>query len=597
MTIEEILERFFAEKFNDINDMNKVAEFVRNCEDKLILSKRGLGMEEILAYRRQGKEPDLEVKCSGNEINFPHDFNSLRETIVKNINPSLKEITLPTSFLDDNFTFLEGLESLTKLNISNHLFLTPEQLDFIEKHTGIKEIDVRTSSITNKGFENLVTIKQDGKLTGYNNDIIIREIEADEEKDPNFKQEKSNDVYVEAKKVAKEDIDKILGMIGEDLTKVNRKIEVRCEKQKYVFNIFDGLVNMDIDDPDMNIASSIHDIFNKRGIKTNGVFVKATPGYADKDLEALDKLSEEVEIRIRYDLSETSSYDNFKGLHETMKWYRSIIKDYPLSPVEKLAFAYDILKTLEYNETEKEDAMESRTPYKIVDTGHIVCAGYTAMLKEIFKEFDPNITIGSFGVTCYEDDDKTLRGFHSRSVAVINDEKYGIHGAYALDPTWDSYKEKGKEKIDSEYTALDLYRYFMVPFSEYKKVFKHDSNIKFFEGEVSYLNTNLSDENIDKAISTISRQDEQKEGELPFKRKEKVINYELKNILPKENEQQILELFKAKSISPSTMMQIIRNVRLAEGYTKEQIDTEMEKVSRIYDNTHTEVDSLTGKIL
>lgn len=597
MTVEEIIERLFAEKFHDATDMDKIAEFVRNCDDKLILKKRGIGLDEIIAYRKQGKEPDLEVKCNGNEISFSHDFNGFKETIAKSINSSLTEISVPKSFLEDNYTFLEGLESLSKLTINDYGFLTPEQLDFIEKHTGIKEIDVSTSYILGDDFKDLVAIKKDGKLLGYNNDIIIRERETEEEKDPNFKQEKSNDVYVEAKKVTKEDIDKILGMIGEDLTKVNRKIEVRCENQKYVFNIFDGLVNMDIDDPDMNIASYIRDVFSKRGIKTNGVFVKAVPGYAEKSLEDLDKLSEEVEVRIRYDLSETSSYDNFKGLYETMKWYRSIIKDYPLSPVEKLAFAYDILKTLEYNETEKEDAMESRTPHKIIKTGHIVCAGYTAMLKEIFKEFDPNITIGSFGVTCYEDDDKTLRGFHSRSVAVINDEKYGIHGAYALDPTWDSYKEKGKEKIDSEYTALDLYRYFMVPFSEYKKVFKHDSNIKFFEGEASYLNTNLSDENIDKAISTISRQDEQKEGELPFKRKEKVINYELKNILPKENEQQILELFKAKSIPPSTMMQIIRNVRLAEGYNKEQIDTEMEKVSRIYDSTHTEVDSLTGKIL
>ncbi len=597
MTIEEIIERLFAEKFHDAIDMDKIAEFVRNCDDKLILKKRGIGLDEILAYRKQGKEPDLEVKCSGNEISFPHDFNSLKETIIRNINPALKEITLSTSFLDDNIDFLEGLESLSKLTINDYGFLTPEQLDFIEKHTGIKEIEISTPYILNDNFENLVIIKKDGKLLGYNNDIIIRERETEEEKDPDFKQEKSNDVYVTAKKITKKDIDRILDMIGGDLTKENRKIEIKCENQNYVFNIIDGLVNMDINDPDMNIASYIHDVFSKRGIKTNGVFVKAVPGYAEKSLEDLDKLSEEVEVRIRYSQIETSSYDNFKGLYETMKWYRSIIKDYPLSPVEKLAFAYDILKTLEYNETDKEDTMESRTPYKIVDTGHIVCAGYTAMLEEIFNEFDPNISIGAFGVTCYEDDDKTLRGYHSRSVAVINDEKYGIHGAYALDPTWDSYKEKGKEKIDSEYTALDLYRYFMVPFSEYKKVFKHDSDIKFFEGEVSYLNTNLSDENIDKAISTIDRQNEQKDGELPFARKDRVISYELKEILPKENEQNILELFRAKPIPPNVMMQIIRNVRLAEGYTQEQIDTEMEKVTRIYDNTHTEVDSLTGKVL
>lgn len=598
MTIEEILEKLFSGKFKSINDINKIIEFIRNCKDKLILSKREIEIEEVLEYTREGKEPDLEVRFNNDEINIPHDFNSLRDTIIKNINPDLKELSLPISFLNDNLSFLEGLKSLTKLTINNYGFLTPEQLDFIEKHTGIKEIYFQSSYIISSAFENLVLMKKDGKYLGYNKGIIIREIETQSESiNSNINKDKNNDITVEAKRIAREDIDRILDLINEDLTKVNRKIEIKSETQKYVFNIIDGLVNMDIEDPDMNITSYIHEVFNKKGIKTNGVFIRLCPGYADKDYKELDKLSEEVEIRIRYNLNDTSSYDEFKDLRETMKWYRSIIRDYQLSPVEKLAFAYDILKTLEYNETEKEDKMESREPHKIVKTGHIVCAGYTSMLKEIFDEYDPNITIGSFGVTCYEDDDKTLLGYHSRAVAVIDDDKYGIHGVYALDPTWDSYKEKGKEKIDSDYTALDLYRYFMIPFSEYKKVFKHDSDINFFEGEASILNTDLSDENIDKVISTINRQDEQKDGELEFSRKEKVINYELIEILPEKSEQQVLELFKAKQIPHNIMMQIIRNVRLAEGYTIEQIDVEMEKVERIYDKTHLEIEQLTGKML
>ena len=353
---------------------------------------------------------------------------------------------------------------------------------------------------------------------------------------------------------------------------------------------------MDISDPNMNIASDLSKFFEKRGIKTNGVFVKVTKGYAETNFDALDKLSENVEVRVRYDSATSSSYEEFRALSETMKWYRQIINDYPLSPVEKLAFAYDILKTLEYNETETEDKMESREPHKIVKTGHIVCAGYTAMLEEIFKEFEPNIKIGSFGVTCYDDDNETLRGYHSRAIAIIDDEKYGIHGAYALDPTWDSYKSNGREKLDSEYTALDLYKYFMIPFSEYRKVFEHDSDIKFFQGNLSYLNTNLSDESIDKAITTIDRQKEQKKGELSFTRKEPLINYEIKEVLPNKSDQEIIELFKSKRIPNTTMMQIIRNVRLAEGYTNE-IDEEMSKVSRIYDKLTPEVDQLTGKVL
>lgn len=277
-----------------------------------------------------------------------------------------------------------------------------------------------------------------------------------------------------------------------------------------------------------------------------------------------------------------------------MKWYRTIIKDYPLSPVEKLVFAYDILKTFKYNETQNNDSMESREPYKIIKTGHIVCAGYTAMLEEIFRELDDNIKIDNFGVTCYEDDDETVLGEHSRTIAIIDDKKYDIKGAYALDATWDSFKEEGKEKIDSDYTALDLYRYFMIPFSNYKKVFEHDSDIGFFKGELEYLNTNLTDENINSAIKKVETKEE---GNLSFTRKEPIFSYQITGLLKDKSKREILEQFRAKPIPPNVMMQIIRNVRLAEGYTQEQIDTEMEKVTRIYDNTHTEVDSLTGKVL
>lgn len=94
-------------------------------------------------------------------------------------------------------------------------------------------------------------------------------------------------------------------------------------------------------------------------------------------------------------------WENFRGLVESMKWYREIINEYPLSPVEKLAFAYDILKTFEYNESSI-DTSESRHPDLIINTGHIVCSGYTNMLKEIFRDLDPNVLVGSFGVTCYK---------------------------------------------------------------------------------------------------------------------------------------------------------------------------------------------------
>ena len=56
-------------------------------------------------------------------------------------------------------------------------------------------------------------------------------------------------------------------------------------------------------------------------------------------------------------------------------------------------------------------------------------------------------------------------------------------------------------------------------------------------------------------------------------------------------------MFKSKRVPKDKMMEIIRNVRMAEGYGKELIEAEMEKVSRIYDKTNISVDQLTGKLL
>ena len=59
----------------------------------------------------------------------------------------------------------------------------------------------------------------------------------------------------------------------------------------------------------------------------------------------------------------------------------------------------------------------------------------------------------------------------------------------------------------------------------------------------------------------------------------------------------MLNMFKAKRITKEQLMEIIKNVRQAEGYSMDLVDAEMEKVSRIYDKYNTPLDSLTGKML
>lgn len=589
MTIDEIIEKTLGKRFYEETDIDEIISYLKTCTKKVTIKETGIEIGEILKEVKEGVKLDLSIKCENNTIIIPYGFKKLKEKILSNIPSSVTELSIPNSFMDSIREFYR-LNDLNKLTINSFGFPNEEDLEEIKENTNIKQIDYKSVFLSLiEEFKDLVMIEKDSRSFGYYKDIVLRQ--NNEEKD----ETKNEEITIYAGNITKDDLEKIYSLINEDLSKTNRKITIKGKDKKYSLTFIDGIVNISIEDENLNIANDFYEFFESKGIKVNSIFLnliinyKKSVNYIDQNYEKLDKLNQKVEIRVRQNGLDASNWEDFRSLTETMKWYRNIIKDYPLSPVEKLAFAYDILKTFEYNETKNNDTMESREPYKIIKTGHIVCAGYTAMLEEIFKDFDENIKIGSFGVTCYDDNDKDIIGAHSRTIAIVDDKKYGIKGAYALDATWDSYKKEGTKKLDSEYTALDLYKYFMVPFSNYKKVFEHDSDIGFFKGDIEYLNTNLTEENINKEIASVN---EEKES----LKKKPLFNYEITDILKGKKEKEILELFKAQEIPFDKMMQIIRTVRIAEGYKEEELDREMEKVSKIYSRYYPQ-DSLTGKML
>lgn len=54
---------------------------------------------------------------------------------------------------------------------------------------------------------------------------------------------------------------------------------------------------------------------------------------------------------------------------------------------------------------------------------------------------------------------------------------------------------------------------------------------------------------------------------------------------------------KGKKLNKKTIMEIVRNTRLAEGFSKENVDKEMNKILEYYNKlSNLEIDSLTGKI-
>ena len=141
------------------------------------------------------------------------------------------------------------------------------------------------------------------------------------------------------------------------------------------------------------------------------------------------------------------------------------VKDKKYSPAEKLFYAYNIVKSRIYKKEEKhEDETISRNLAEILKCKKIVCEGFANFLLGLCEVLEiPTEKI------IWIHKSKRKAG-HDTVAVYLNDEKYNIHGIYAIDPTWDS-KENEKDTTYKQYI-----RHFLVPMNMEKNE-KAKSNI------------------------------------------------------------------------------------------------------------------------
>ncbi len=106
-----------------------------------------------------------------------------------------------------------------------------------------------------------------------------------------------------------------------------------------------------------------------------------------------------------------------------------------LSPLEKFAYAFDIVTQFAYaNEKKWQSPLESRQLIRVLNGDKIVCVGFATMLKQICDGIGINcVTISLEGMS------PTSHG-HASCLVSIDDEKYGFHGTCISDPTFCSNK-------------------------------------------------------------------------------------------------------------------------------------------------------------
>lgn len=331
------------------------------------------------------------------------------------------------------------------------------------------------------------------------------------------------------------------------LTTLNTKVNV---------TIVDNDIALEFNNNEMEDIKKVYNYFVNKGYNIELLTTKfPNKGYHIRYVEAnydfLDKISPSTKILIKFSKEEYVNYEEYRTFIENIKWYKKIINEFNLSPAEKVLFAYDILKTYDYTKENKgEDQTISRTSYKVINSGKIVCVGYTEILNEILFDLDPNIRCGNFITNCDNRNEKRIIR-HMRSMVRLDDPKYNIHGLYALDSTWDSGR------------TTDDYKYFLVPFYNYKKVFPRDTFPHFFVRDLNSLNKEFNSEDVKKLQERMKETDFEEQLILD----DYVLNGVFEGI---KTQKEKIDYFLCKPISFDTLINISVNVRKAQGYNEKE---------------------------
>lgn len=176
---------------------------------------------------------------------------------------------------------------------------------------------------------------------------------------------------------------------------------------------------------------------------------------------------------------EAISIEDFEKTLTIINKYVKKIESYNFSPLEKIMYAYDLVRDRIYKEeTERESATTSRDLTSVLLGDKIVCVGYAHIFEKILKELGINVMTYKIS-----NKDPKKHG-HRRNVVYINDKKYKIEGIYYFDTTWDS-----KIKEDNN-DFLNKYRYFAKTKKEIETLQKKEFNDATF----IQFNQNISKE-------------------------------------------------------------------------------------------------------
>ena len=568
MTYEE-KERYISNKVGmayskQLNEKEQqIIEYLQANTKEVIINSKSfdiMGMLEILKDTINLDEFDL-LKVDDGITSYNYNKKT-NELVSKYLSRDVEKLTVPFELFD--ICNIREFKKLQELTITgNRRKLNKKDVDKIIECTNIKKIS-GNFEFDEELFNDAIYL--DNKfitLMDYNGLLIKSNI---------F----SGSSYTNVINSSYEKLDESLDLVKKSYDGIIKKISIKNSNEQEIINYkikkandLDENLNkygketavieiMDIEN--ISDVLNIIELFESKNMKIDLISLHLKNKDYD-DIYLLKKLDSKYNFGIFYDKSNNRiSLKDFIMMRETLNYYKSMIEEANLSPIEQIMFAYDIIKSYDYQEVdENTDLMESRRINDIIRDGKIVCVGYAVFFTQLLKEL--NIESYNFGTDVpvkNKNGEIEMKG-HQRNIVNVKDDKYGIDGYYAFDPTWDSapklvkcIDENGDEKIrkkssvkstDRVVKELDemlLYSYFLIPGAKYQEV---------FDGEVMPNFEKVKDSNKETAAE----------------RKE--INSEFENNVREIDEDKLLEM--------------IRVVKLHEGYPIERIEDTLEDAKEL----------------
>lgn len=425
--------------------------------------------------------------------------------------------------------------------------------------------------IINQTFYNLTckTLTIDGKekvnleqLTAINNNCDIRELKVpDLEKNItnnkfNFKIIPNINNQFTSKKFKDFVFDDILHFknlsielpLKEDYTDdANKNISEKEDLEK----IIDALIDIDtlsitvIDNGKQSIEESleiIEKIEKSIGSKIENIYYITGNRNID-NIEALKTLENEHRVSIMYDKEIICSIDDFINMRNHINKMVSELKNFELSPLEKVLYVYDIIKDFYIiNHKYMKEKKVSRLIHRIFKVNELNCQAYAALYSEILRELKIEATDFNLYSPLVEELFLTSDN-HARTMIHLVDNKYKIDGLFSTDVVWDAIK-----KIKKNYH----YEFFLTRISNLKRQYSLDK----FHNDIEILFNNIS-------ITDLSEKEKQVY--------ERLLN---KNNISNEDIENLKKIMK-NNISLKDFLYSLSAVRVAQGRDKKVIKEEL----------------------